>query len=139
LKSVLAVRGKGVKIALAIAQGQVVMAARLFNELSLFQVEDAAGSRRGARIVRHQKNGLLELLLKLAEQVQDFFGTLGVQVARGFVRHDQGRVGDDGPCDAHALLLATGELPGPVPGPIGDAHELQRQIYLSASLGARHW
>ena len=45
-----------------------------------------------------------------AQQFHDLVAALGVEVAGGLVGQQHGGLGDDGPGDGHALLLAAGEL-----------------------------
>ena len=64
------------------------------------------------------------------EQVEDFVGDFGVEVAGRLVGDDQRRVGDDGPGDADPLLLPAGELPGPVAHAIRQADQVERRLHL---------
>ena len=64
------------------------------------------------------------LLVELAEQVQDGRPGGRVQVAGGLVGHDQGGPAGQGPGDGGALLLAAGELVGPVAEPVAEADPL---------------
>ena len=50
---------------------------------------------------------------------------VGVQGPGRLVGQDEGGVADQGPGDGHPLLLATGQLPGPVLHPVAQAHPLQ--------------
>src|SRR5215218_5464220 len=52
------------------------------------------------------------LAVQLLEQFHDLLGLGGVEVARGLVRQDQLRAGNDGPGDGDELLLAARELAG---------------------------
>src|SRR6516162_4330491 len=79
-----------------------------FHELAFLQVQDALCPLGRARIVRHQNDGFLQGLLQFDEQVQDFLGGAGIEVAGRLVGDDQDRVGDDGAGNADALLLAAG-------------------------------
>ena len=52
-------------------------------------------------------------------------GGRGVEVAGGFVGQDQRRLGDQRPGDGDPLLLAAGQLAGPVLDPVGEADPVQ--------------
>ena len=57
----------------------------------------------------------------LVQQVHDLAGGVAVQGAGGLVGPHQCGLGDEGTRDGDALLLATGELSGPVVCPVGEA------------------
>src|SRR5438128_1939597 len=78
------------------------------DQPALLQVDDALCPRRRLGIVRYQEDRFIQSLLQLAQQVEDLVGAASVQVARRFVSDDQRWVGDHGPGDADALLLAAG-------------------------------
>ena len=50
--------------------------------------------------------------LQAAQQFQNFFGDQRIQRGGGFVQNDQVGLGREGPGNAHALLLAAGQLAG---------------------------
>src|SRR5262245_30670277 len=56
------------------------------------------------------KKTILQGLLQLAHQVEDLLGRTCVEVSGRFIGDNQGRIGDDGPGDADALLLAARKL-----------------------------
>ena len=62
------------------------------------------------------------LPVELLEDLQHVPTSLGVQRASGFVGHDNGRMGGDGPGDGHPLLLATGHLAGMMVSPAVHPH-----------------
>src|SRR5205085_9666719 len=49
-------------------------------------------------------------LVQLLEQLHDLLALTGMQVPGRLVRENDLRVGDDGACDGHELLLAAREL-----------------------------
>ena len=63
-------------------------------------------------IMGDHDNRLAEILIELAEKAQDGFGTLGIEVAGGFVGQDDFRFADDGASERYALLFAAGKLRG---------------------------
>ena len=72
--------------------------------------------------------------VQLLQQVQDGRAGGGVQVAGGLVGHHQGRPAGQGPGDGGALLLAAGELVGPVPEPVAEPDPLDGRLGQLASL-----
>ena len=95
-----------------------------------------AGVGRGLRVVGDDDDGFVELLVQPGQQVHDFPGGLPVQVAGGFVRGDEGGVGDQGPGDGHPLLLAAGELGRVVVLAVAQAHQFQDQFHVFPALPA---
>src|SRR5215470_110043 len=71
------------------------------------------------------------------DQVERLVGALAVQVARRLVAEQERGIGHDGTRDAHALLLATGELPRIVVHAISEAHYFERGLHVLAPLGLR--
>ena len=80
------------------------------------------GGLGGLVVVGDHDDSLAQIGVQAFEQGHDVGGGHPVQVAGGFVGHDDVRVGDDGPGDGHALLLAAGKLVGLVVGAVGQAH-----------------
>ena len=72
----------------------------------------------------HQDGGAFAV--QLAQQVQDRRPSRRVQVASGLVGHDQCRPPGQGSGDGGALLLATGELVGPVAPAVAEPDPLDR-------------
>ena len=91
----------------------------------------------GAQIVRDHDHGFVKILVKRADQVEGFIGTLAVKVAGRFVRYDDFGIGNDGPRDGNSLFLSARQLAGIVTGPIGQSHQLQRGQGVLATLLAR--
>jgi hypothetical protein len=99
---------------------------------------DTAGRDRGnLGVVRDQHDGAA-LAAEFAEQAQDGLASVGVEVARRLVRENDAGVVHQGARDGHALLLAAGELAGPVPAPVGQAHRLERRQRAPAPLPRGH-
>ena len=61
------------------------------------------------------------LMGEFAEEVEDELAGVGVEVSGGLVGEDNLGVVDEGACDGDALLLAAGELVGPVLDAVGFA------------------
>src|SRR5438128_12594499 len=89
-----------------------------------FAVADFDAARRHGgdfRIVRHERDGP-SFLAELAEQLQDDFARVRVEVASGFVGENQSRLVDQRARDGGALLLASGKLHRPMPGAVVHLH-----------------
>ena len=76
--------------------------------------------------------------LQLGQQFHDFDAGGRIQVARGLVGQDQGRMRHQRASDRHALLLAARQLRRRVPGPVTEAHVIQRFLGALVALGRRH-
>ena len=61
-----------------------------------------------------------------------------VEVARGLVGEQDGRLGHHRTCDRHALLLTAGQLARQVPRPVSHADALERLVDALAPLGLGH-
>src|SRR6202521_3722018 len=88
------------------------------------QFDAAVGQTRYYGIVRHHDDGA-SLLVEFAEQAQDDFFVRGVEGAGGLVGKYDFRIVDEGAGDAHALLLASGELRGQVFGAVFEANAVE--------------
>src|SRR5580692_6757478 len=73
--------------------------------------------------------------VQLAEQVQDGRAGRAVQVAGGLVGHDQCGPAGQGPGDGGALLLAAGQLVGPVPSAMAEPDPLDGRLGQPAAFG----
>eukprot|EP01137_Pigoraptor_chileana_P011266 Opistho-2@61855 len=89
------------------------------------QAQHARGLGRMLGRVGHHDQGRA-FVVELPQDAHDLVAMQAVEVAGGLVGQQQGRLGDDGSRDGHALLLAARELAGPVPGPVADAQPLHR-------------
>src|SRR6516162_4877605 len=106
------------------------------KQLTLLQMTGDACVPGGAWVVRHHNNGLLEIAVQAAKDVEDFFRGMRIQVPSGFVGYYQGGIANDSPGDRHALLLTSGELTGVVADAVAQADQLQaRQHMLLPLLG----
>ena len=68
------------------------------------------GALGGQRVVGDHDDRLLEFAVELFEQLEDLAAGGAVEIAGRLVGDQQVGVGDDGPGDGDALLLAAGEL-----------------------------
>ena len=50
--------------------------------------------------------------VELLQKLHDVMAARGIEIAGGFIREQHLGIGDDGPCNGHALLLAAGNSPG---------------------------
>src|SRR5262245_14982830 len=67
------------------------------------------------QVVRHEQVGDVELLPQIGQEVEDHGLHGDVEGGRRLIEHEEARRERDGPGDAHALLLAPGELMGKAP------------------------
>ena len=91
----------------------------------MMQFDAAVGQTRDYGIVRHHDDGA-SLLMQFAKQAQNNFFVRRVEVAGRFVGEHDFRIVDEGTRDAHALLLASGELRGQVFGAVFEADAIER-------------
>ncbi len=83
---------------------------------------DAPGQ---AHVVGNDDEGFA-LRYQPLEQAEDGLGGLRIQVAGGFVRHDEGRVVCQGPGDGRPLLLAPRNRRRQLRGVSGDADQVEQ-------------
>ena len=103
----------------------------------LSRCRDAVGPGRGQGIVRDHDDRLLKLAIEQLEQLEDLAGGGAVEVAGRLVGHEQVGIGDDGPGDRHALLLAAGKLARIMVLALLQADDPQRRHHVLAPLAAR--
>ena len=66
------------------------------EKLPFLQVARHGGVACGARIVCYQDDGFLKVPVQSGEYIENLFGRVRVQVARGFIGHEQRGVGNNG-------------------------------------------
>src|SRR5690242_8715824 len=99
-----------------------------FDEHALLEVQHEARALRGQRVVGHHQHGLAVIANQPIEEIEDLVGALAVEVARGLVTQEKGRIGHDRARDADPLLLSARELPRIVPHPVAEPDHLQRRL-----------
>ena len=67
--------------------------------------------------------GLAGLAVQGVEQLKHLIARLAVKITRGLVAQQQQWIGDDGAGNAHALLLAAGQLARPMAGAVSEPDE----------------
>jgi hypothetical protein len=82
--------------------------------IPVFDLADSVGDRRDTRIVGHDHERLLEILIQAPEQLQDFVARLRIEFARGFVGQQERRIVGQGRRDRDPPLLAPAEFVGPM-------------------------
>ena len=80
------------------------------EKLPFFQVARHGGVACGARIVCYHDDGFLKFSVQSGEYIENLFGRVRVQVARGFIGHEQRGVSNNGARNRHPLFLTAGEL-----------------------------
>jgi hypothetical protein len=91
------------------------------DDPSIDQDDQPVGVGGRVGVVRDHDDGLAELVGRPAQELEQIGGGLGIQVAGRLVGEDDRRLVDEGPGDRNALLLAAGELGGPMRETVGDA------------------
>ncbi len=94
------------------------------HNLAVTHVQDAMSVGGGFGIVRDHDDGLAEILIELAEQAEDSFRTLGIEVAGGFIGQYDFWFADDGASQSYALLFAAGKFRGLVPQAAAQAEKV---------------
>jgi len=74
---------------------------------SLVEVKHLVGESQCASVVGHHDDRLSELRAQLVQQGQHALGVAGIEVAGGFIRHDQVGIAYQGARDRDPLLLAA--------------------------------
>ena len=95
-------------------------AAFICDDPAVTDPDDASGVGRDVGFVGHHDDGDAAAVQEL-ELVQDILGLVRGQVSGGFVGEDDPGMVDQGPGDGHPLLLAAGELVGPVVDAVGQS------------------
>src|ERR1041385_4627442 len=103
------------------------------GELSFLEMQGVLRARRGLRIVRYHDDRLLEFGIQPMQQLERLLSVLRIEVARGLVGDEDGRIGDDRPRDRYALLLTAGQLPRVVMHAVGEADDAQRGLPVLAA------
>ena len=110
--------------------------------LAVAQGDQAVGVGGGGRIVGDHDHRLAELVDRLAQQPQHVLAGLRVEVAGRLVGEDDGRFGDQRAGDGDPLLLAAGELGGPVRATVLEADradQLLEPLRVGLAAGDREW
>ncbi|EGJ75115.1 putative ABC transporter ATP-binding protein [Streptomyces sp. Tu6071] len=91
---------------------------------------------RLVEVVRHEDDRLVQFVLEPDQLVLEVIARDRVDGAEGLVHEEYGRVRRERPRDAHALLLATGELPRITPPELHRVESHQVEHLLDALLHA---
>ena len=78
--------------------------------LAIFDPDDGIGCGEHLHVMRCCDNRDAEFRLQIAEEGDDLFACVQVQIARRLVRQNDGRLVHKGARDGDTLLLATGNL-----------------------------
>ena len=81
---------------------------------------------RQLRVVSDEDEGGLLAAVQAEQQVEDHLAIDGVEIAGGFVCHEDRRADHEGTRQGHALLFAAGELDGVVIAAIGETNEVEQ-------------
>ena len=94
--------------------------------MSVLQHDLPVRKLRQLFVVRDDEEGLLEGVTENEEEVVEFAGVLGVEVAGGLVGEDELGIVHQGASHRDSLLLASGQLGGLMPYPIRKFQEIKK-------------
>src|SRR4029077_19413585 len=89
-------------------------------------------------IVGHVNCGGAQLLMNPPKLHLHFASELRIEVAEGFVQKEHLWFYDDGPAERNSLLLSPRELTREASAEAGQAHQVQRRVYLALNLLVRN-
>src|SRR5579859_420825 len=108
------------------------------DELPLVDLQHTSGVAGRLGIMGDHHDGLVVALIQDPQQIQNFLGGMTIQVTGRLVANQDGRVGDQGACNGHPLLLSARELAGFVFAPVQESHQLERRSDLAFAPGGWH-
>ena len=88
-------------------------------------------------VVGGSDHGHTQLAAEMAQQLDDFFAGIQIEIGRWFVGQNNGGRVDQGAGDGDALLLAAGEFTGPVVEPVLEANAFKHLARAFLSFGRR--
>jgi hypothetical protein len=91
------------------------------SEIDVEKVEDAGQLSCDVQVVGDQQERCFDFGAELADEIEDLLGVGGIERASGLVGEDEPGTVGQGTGDGDALLLADGELGGPVVEAVGEA------------------
>src|SRR5277367_1768549 len=94
------------------------------HNLAIAHMEHAMSVSGGFGVVSDHDDGLAEILVELAEEAEDGFGTFSIEVTGRFIGQDDFRFADDGASESDALLFAAGKFRGLVVEASAEAEEV---------------
>src|SRR6202167_3411146 len=101
---------------------------RAVHHFAITHVQDSMSVGGGFGIVSDHDDGLAEILVELTQEVQDGFGTFGVEVAGGLGGQDDFWVADNRASERHALLFAAGKYGSLVFEPATQAEQVSDDL-----------
>ncbi len=88
------------------------------------------------RMGYHDNGGTF--VIQLFQQLHNLFTIRRIKISRGFISEDQFRIGDQGPCHCHALLLSAGKLTRKMLTPMSYPHPFKDIIHGLTTDGPGH-
>ena len=100
----------------------------LVDDLPVGEEDHPVGVGGGVGVVGDHDDGLAELAHRVAQETEHLGAGAGVEVAGRLVGEDDLGPGDQGPGAGDPLLLAAGQLAGPVPEPVAQADGVDDRV-----------
>src|ERR1700686_2552834 len=94
------------------------------HDHTVAHMQDAIPIGRCFRVMRDHHDRLTEVLVKLAQQRENAFRALRIEISGRLIREYDLRLADDSSREGHALLLAAGKLRRFVMQPLTQAEQI---------------
>ena len=101
-------------------------------------MNDALPVGRHLGIMGYEDDGDPLLPVECLEELDNLRARLGIEVPGGLVRQDDPGIVEQCPGDGHPLLLASGQLRGPVRLPVRQTHQREHLPRLAAARRRRY-
>ena len=83
-----------------------------FQDMTIAKDDHAIAEAGDKIVVRYEKQGAVEFLLKIIEEHENFFARGRIEIAGWLVAQEKGRRKDKGASDGNALTFAAGHFIG---------------------------
>ncbi len=93
---------------------------------AVMQSDNAIGVVRQSAVMRYQDERGFFFAIELQQEIEDMLTVRAVEIAGGFVGHENGRLGNEGAGQGDALLFSSGKLNRVVAGAIGETNAMEQ-------------